>query len=34
MALEDEIKSLEMKVIERKNELSKFSENIPDEIKN
>lgn len=33
-ALENEIKVLEMKVIERKNELSKFSGNMSDEIKN
>ncbi|MDN5652564.1 MAG: plasmid recombination protein, partial [Lactococcus lactis] len=33
-ALEKEIQVLEMKVVERKNELSSFTENIPDEIEN
>lgn len=32
--LEKEIQALELKVIERKNELSNFTENIPDEIEN
>lgn len=33
-ALEKEIQVLEMKVVERKNELANFTENIPDEIEN